>query len=131
MSRSSIGRVLLIHRSDSEIAPFSEQANAASTLERALINPTVLVDRVREARARGYAYTDQYTAGLSAIGAPAKIGLGRACDLAVAGPILRVKSKREKGAAAVQEVYRLYQIGRESCREQGWQIMYIKELDVA
>src|SRR3546814_20761057 len=77
MSRSSIGRVLLIHRSDSEIAPFAEQANAASTLERALINPTVLVDRVREARDRGYAYTDQYTAGICAIGVPVKIGLGR------------------------------------------------------
>ncbi|MGB3289427.1 MAG: IclR family transcriptional regulator [Burkholderiaceae bacterium] len=108
MSRSAIGQALLMHCSDGEVAAFAARANEASTLERALINPTALVERIREARHRGYAYTDQYTAGICAIGVPVKIGLGRECALAVAGPILRVKRKKDKVAAAIQELSRVY-----------------------
>src|SRR3546814_16253530 len=64
MSRSAIGHALLMHRSDAVIAQLAEQVNSTSTLERELSNPTCLVVRARESRAREYDSSEQYTAGM-------------------------------------------------------------------
>lgn len=104
MTRSAIGKALLMQYHDHDIARFVQEVNQCSTLERNLVNHDDLLAEIRVARELGYAFTDQLTEGICAIGMPLPLGGQIPCAIGVAGPIFRLKRKKEKVVNIIRQL---------------------------
>lgn len=104
MTKSAIGKALLMQYSDEEISSFVQQLNQNTSLERTLVNEHEVQDDIKKARAMGYAITNQLTQGICAIGMPLSLYGGTPCAIAVAGPTFRIRRKEEKIVAIIREL---------------------------
>jgi DNA-binding IclR family transcriptional regulator len=102
MTQSAIGKALLTRYSNPELEALAARLNKESVLEKNLINAEALVADIDQVRKQGYAYTDRLTEGICAIGATIPLVLGQMpCAIAVAGPVFRLKRKKEKVAKLI------------------------------
>jgi len=96
MTKSAVGRAILMQYDDEEIVRFVRLANQSTTLERTLLNEQKVLEDIRAVRETGYAMTDQLTPGICAIGVPVLLFKGTPCAIAVAGPTFRIRRKRDR-----------------------------------
>jgi len=96
LAASGLGWCLLSAKSDEEIERLRRRINAEPGGEPAL-SREVLMSRVNEVRARGYAVSKHTVSqGAGVIGAPLPRGaFGRVFALGVAGPVARLEMKEE------------------------------------
>ncbi|MCC2594860.1 IclR family transcriptional regulator [Pusillimonas sp. MFBS29] len=107
MTRSAIGKALLMHHDDEALTAFAASANAASSLEKSYVDAAALIHEVGQLRKQGYAYTEGLTEGICAIGLPLRLTHGD-CAVAVAGPVFRLRRKREKVVSIVRQLSGIY-----------------------
>lgn len=107
MTKSAMGKALLMHQSDEELSAFAATVNAQPSLEKGLVDAAALIQEVGQLRKQGYAYTDGLTEGICAIGLPLKLSHGD-CAVAVAGPIFRLRRKQEKVVSVIRQLSGIY-----------------------
>lgn len=108
LSESAVGRALLMQSTDAELRAYAEQTSTHRSLEKRAVDAARLIDEIGRARKQGFAYTDQFTAGICAIALPVDLHAGIPCAIAVAGPIFRLKRKREEVANVILELSRIF-----------------------
>jgi len=101
MTKTAVGKALLMHYNDQELAKFAAQVNAAGATEP--IDAEELIQEVGSLRVQGYAYTDELTDGICAVGLPLTLAKEK-CAIAVAGPIFRLQRKHERVVAVMRQL---------------------------
>lgn len=120
ITQSAIGRALLSRYSHDELHELIGQLNKESVLEKNLINAESLITEIDEIKAQGYAYTDRLTEGICAIGMPVPLVYGQSqCAIAVAGPVFRLKRKKEKVVTAIRALSGIYLQGGDRLADHG------------
>lgn len=102
---SAVGKVLLAHRSDQEIADYLASEKLQSFTERTLTDPAALMSELADIRRTGLAHTeDERVEGASAVAAPI-FGVGGRLEaaLVLAGPTSRFSRRRDEHARRVAE----------------------------
>lgn len=108
LSESAVGRALLMHCSEDELRAYASDVAKTHSLEKHPVDSDILLNEIRRSRERGYAYSDQHTAGICAIALPIQLSPGTPCAIAVAGPIFKLKRRRDKVAEMIGELARMY-----------------------
>lgn len=108
LSESAVGRALLMRCSDAELRAYAAQVARNRSLEKHPVDVEFLITEMEQSRQRGYAYSDQHTAGICAIALPIHLSDEFPCAIAVAGPIFKLKRRREKVADMIRELSRMY-----------------------
>ncbi len=108
LSESAVGRALLMPCSDAELREYASQVSTTRSLDKHHVDADLLIGEIRQSRQQGFAYSDLYTAGICAIALPVRLNMEFPCAVAVAGPIFKLKRKREKIATTIRELSRMY-----------------------
>ncbi len=109
ITQSAVGKALLLQYTEDELRDFVDKLNKESVLEKNLVHADALIEDINRVRELGYAYTDRLTDGICAIGmALPRSSFESPCAIAVAGPIFRLKRKKEKVIAAIRDLSRMY-----------------------
>ena len=104
MTKSAVGKALLMQYDNRQIERFVQEVNQSSTLERNFVNLQELLAEIGEAREQGYSFTEQLTKDICAIGMPLPLNMGIPCAIAVAGSTFRLKRKKEKVVAIMRQL---------------------------